>query len=132
MALHGLDSLRQALDDIDIPVNRELRVIYMQGLNNVGWAPIDQGRAAGNWFLKENRPSTETTTSTNGGNDLDKMPQWVLGKHLYYANNMPYINKLEYGGYGDGPKTLQGYSDQAVGGWVRKELLIMRAAIRAI
>ena len=137
MALHGLDSLRQALDDIDRPVNNKLKVIYLQGLGNIAIggpvARIGGGRSRSNWFLKVGSPSNETTEQKNQDPHLDKMPVNVLGKQVFYANNMPYINKLEYGGYpGDGPKTKNGYSDQAVGGWVRKELLIMRAAIRAI
>ena len=134
MALHGLDSLRQALDDIDRPVNNKLKTIYLQGLGNIaGGSPVDEGRARSNWFLKVGSKSNETTQQTNGDPHLDRMPESVLGKMVFYANNLPYINTLEYGGYaGDGPKTSQGYSDQAVGGWVRKELLIMRAAIRVI
>ena len=134
MALHGLDSLRQALDDIDRPVNNKLKVIVLQGFGNIaGGSALDTGRARSNWFLKIGSASNQTTAQTNSDPHLDKMPENILGKHLFYANNLPYINMLEYGGYpGDGPKTKQGYSDHAVGGWVRKELLIMRAAIRAI
>jgi hypothetical protein len=65
--------------------------------------------------------------------DVEKMPKSVLGKRLFYTNNLPYINVLEYGGFpGNGPKTALGYSDQAVGGWVRVEMHKMRKAIRGI
>jgi len=133
MPLKGVKSVRQAISKADEPYNKKLKGVFLQGLGNISaGTPVDEGRAAGNWFLKVGNPSTETTSSTNGGDDLDKMPQWVLGKKLFYANNMPYINMLEYGGYDDGAKTRLGYSDQAVGGWVRKELLIMRKGIRNI
>ncbi|GAF96509.1 unnamed protein product, partial [marine sediment metagenome] len=121
------------------PVNRRLKAIYLQGLGNISiGTPIDEGRAANNWFLTENAPFGGTTTLTSGNNSFEeRMPQSVIGKKLYYTNNMPYIMALEYGLYkGVGPKTVAGdggiYSDQAVGGWVRKELLTIRAAIRNI
>ena len=133
MALKGLDNMRQALMEIDRPLNNKLKGIYLQGLGNIAsGTPVDESRARSNWFLSIGSPSNETTEQDNGDPHLDKMPQSVLGKRVFYTNNMPYINKLEYGGYGDGPKTAQGYSDQAVGGWVRKELLLMRAGIRKI
>jgi hypothetical protein len=133
MALKGLDNMRQALMEIDRPLNNKLKGIYLQGLGNIAsGTPVDESRARSNWFLSIGSPSNETTEQDNGDPHLDKMPQSVLGKRVFYTNNMPYINKLEYGGYGDGPKTAQGYSDQAVGGWVRKELLIMRQGIRNI
>jgi len=135
MPLKGLPEMRKALKKVDEPYNTALRAIYFQGLGNIaGGTPEDTGRAAGNWFMRDGTPSTESTTSTNGGDDLDKMPQWVLGKRLYYANNMPYINMLEYGGYpGTGPNTINGWSRRVdIGGWVRVELLSMRKGIRNI
>ena len=137
MALHGLNSLRDALSAIDEPVNDKLKVIYLQGLGNIALggpvAQVEGGRSRSNWFLKVGSPSNETTEQKNQDTHLDRMPQNVLGKRIFYANNLPYINTLEYGGFpGNGPKTRDGYSDQAVGGWVRKELLIMRAGIRNI
>ena len=55
---------------------------------------------------------------------------------MFYANDMPYINKLEYGGFpnpaANPKKTVGGFSDQAPKGWVRGELLKMRKRIRAI
>ena len=65
------------------------------------------------------------------------MPKSILGKRLFFTNNLPYINKLEYGGYPNPPKnvtgkTAGGFSLQAPIGWVRKELKKMRKAIRNI
>lgn len=133
MALKGLTNVKKALSKIDEPYNKKLKGIYLQGLGNIaGGGPIDEGHLRSNWFLKVGSPSNETTTQTNEDPHLDRMPANVLGKRIFYANNLPYININEYGGYGDGPKTRGGFSDQSVGGWVRKELLIMRSAIRKI
>lgn len=133
MALRGVNNLREALDNIDVPINNKLKGIFLQALNNIAsGTPVDEGRARSNWFLKVGSPSNETTTQTNGDPHLDRMPANVIGVRLFYSNNLPYINKLEYGGYNEGPKTLSGYSDQAVGGWVRGELLRMRLGIRSI
>ena len=138
MGLKGLDNVKAAIADIDKPINDKLRGFYLQTLGNIaGGTPIDEGRTRSNWFLKVGSPSGDTTDDTSGNPHLDNMPEWVLGKKIFYANNLPNIIPLEYGGYkGVGPKTSIGpggiYSDQAVGGWVRKDLLIMRAAIRSI
>jgi hypothetical protein len=134
MPIRGLDGIRRSLSDVGDESNVKLRGILLQGLGNIaGGTPVDEGRARSNWFLKVGSPSNETTTQTNGDPHLDRMPNRVIGVRMFYANNLPYINKLEYGGYpSDGPKTRLGYSDQAVGGWVRSELLRIRAGIRTI
>ena len=138
MPIRGLDSLRRRLEDIDKPYNDALRTILMQSLGNIAaGTPVDEGRARSNWFLKIGSPSTEVTDSTDGNDHLDRMPNRVLGRVIYYANNLPYINALEYGGYrGVGDKTIAAsggiYSDQAAGGWVRGELMRMQSAIRNI
>lgn len=138
MPLVGLKRVKVAVKAVDKPLNNQLRGIMLQGLGNIaGATPVDEGRARSNWFLKVGSESGETTDDTSGNPHLDAMPQWVLGKKLYYTNNLPYINSLEYGGYrGVGPKTKAAaggiFSDQAVGGFVRTELLVMRSAIRKI
>lgn len=134
MALHGAANVMAAIEaEIELR-NDLLRAAILQSLGNIAvGTPVDQSRAASNWFLKIGSPSNKTTNSTNGDPHLNTMPNLVLGKRIFYVNNMPYINKLEYGGYpGDGPKTTGGFSNLAIGGWVRTELLIMRQSIRNI
>ena len=138
MPLVGLKRVKVAVKAVDKPLNNQLRGIMLQGLGNIAeGTPIDQGRAGSNWFLKVGSPSAEVTDDTSGNPHLETMPEWVLGKKLYYTNNLPYINALEYGGYrGVGEKTIASaggiYSKLAIGGWVRTELMIMRAGIRKI
>jgi hypothetical protein len=139
MPLEGLDDVKKAMRKRKRELNLSLKGIYLQGLGNISiGTPIDEGRTANNWFLTTGSPFGGTTTLTSGNNSFsERMPKSVLGKRIFYTNNMPNILTLEYGGYpGVGPKTAAGaggiYSDQAVGGWVRAELLTMRKAIRSI
>jgi len=64
--------------------------------------PVDTGRARGGW------------QSEMIGNVLS-------GKGLVFTlvNNVPYILKLEYGGYPPGPKIVGGYSAKSPKGMVR-------------
>ena len=135
MPLKGRKKLDKAITKRIKEKDNALRGIFIQGLGNIsGGTPVDEGRARNNWFLTLNSPANGVTSTTTGNTTNEtRMPKSVLGKRLFYTNNLPYINVLEYGGFpGNGPKTALGYSDQAVGGWVRKELLVMRKAIRGI
>jgi len=95
--------------------------------------PIDDGRARGNWFI-----NTKVTDETGGANKnkgsiyvQSSTPKNLLAKgtKLYLFNNLPYIHKLEYGGYGDGKETVNGFSKQAPKGMVRKNLLKWRGTL---
>ena len=89
--------------------------------------PVDEGRARANWFVTGQQPSVKITNnedaSRNGSDTafaaaiaVDKLNDWST---ITLTNNLPYINKLEFGGYGDGPKTANGYSKQAPVGMIR-------------
>lgn len=87
--------------------------------------PVDEGRAIGSWFATGQQPSTKV----NGPIDKDgkatakRAEQVVMGLKDYstftLTNNLPYIEKLEFGGYGDGPLTTGGYSNKAPAGMLR-------------
>ena len=53
------------------------------------------------------------------------LARWKIGDPIYITNSVPYAIVVEYGLYGkppgsaNGPKTIAGYSSQAVGGFVR-------------
>jgi hypothetical protein len=135
MALKGRSGLDKAIDKQIKFKDNTLKGFYLTALNGIkSGTPVDEGRARNNWFLSVGAPFTGTTKLTNGNNsEVNKMPTNVIGKRLFYSNNLPYINKLEYGGYpGNGPKTSVGFSDQAVGGFARVNLLKLRNAIRKI
>ena len=94
--------------------------------------------------------ATPSKGSTSGASKsimsaVNDMPDNVLGKTLYFTNGSPAIHSLEYGGYPD-PVALGtwidgkyqklsrgGYSKQTKpGGWVRKNLKLMRNKIRSL
>jgi hypothetical protein len=112
--------------------------------------PVDSGRARGNWFVTFDAPSNQKgsaiknkganyVATKTAGFDLMKKPKWFL------TNNMPYITKLEYGGYPNPVKkgtwnkrkgayekrSNGGYSKLAPKGMVRRNLLKWRRNLRA-
>ena len=127
-----------------------MRGVYLAGLKNiVQETPADTGRARNNWFLSVTAPSNKTTTSASigGGGSLSqasKMPKRVLGKKIFFTNNLPYAGILEYGGF---PKPVKkgsrikgryqklsrgGFSLQAPKGWVRRNLKLMQSKIKKL
>lgn len=89
--------------------------------------PVDTGRAKGNWQCTMTRPANGIIDSEQSEEvTIAKMVETTLKSSIkngiFLTNNLPYIQKLEYGGYGDGPKTQKGYSKQAPAGMVRVSL----------
>ena len=124
--------------------NKALRVAVIKVWSNIiVETPVDQGRARGNWFVTLGQPSqqlTERSDSTKGSSHVvSKTSDNMLGKKWFLTNNLPYIRKIEFGGYGnkDTDKTnSQGFSKLAPKGMVRTNLVkfpgILRKAFKAI
>ena len=150
MPLKGLKGVKLAIDQLEQSANDNVRGVYLAGLKNiVQETPADKGRARNNWFLSVTAPSNKTTTSASigGGASLSqasKMPKRVLGKKIFFTNNLPYIGILEYGGF---PKPVKkgsringryqklsrnGYSLQAPRGWVRINIKRMQSKIKKL
>ena len=139
MPLIGRAAVDKAIEKTYLDANDNDRGVYLAGLTEiVQGTPVDSGRARNNWFLSVGSPSGATTTSKSSGlatiRQLRKMPKRVLGRKLYFTNNLPYISKLEYGGYPvpGGDKTAGGFSLQAPDGWARKTLALMQSKIRKL
>ena len=141
MPLKGRNNVDKAIEQTVVNVNRDLRGVYLSGLKAmIKQSPVDEGRAKNNWFLTIGVPSSEATTSksdsgTNSISQASGMPKNILGKKLFFTNNLPYIETLEYGGYPDpnnGNKTRGGFSKQAPTGWVRKTLKAMAKKVRTL
>lgn len=95
--------------------------------------PVDTGRARGNWNATIDQPDDKTgsgseSSALSGARSTAAKIQ--PGQTFYLVNGLPYIRKLEYGGYGDGPKTVGGFSKQAPAGMIRVTAEEFRAAVR--
>lgn len=151
MPIKGLSKVYKAMDKAQQNLNNKVAAIYIEGLKRVVLATpvgvIDGGRARNNWFLSADSPSSKVTQlgSSSGHSSIARiegMPKIVLGRKLYFTNNMPYIETLEYGGYPNPPKkgslingnyvklSNGGYSKQAPNGMARISIEKMAAAIR--
>ncbi len=129
MPLHGLRKVKDAIEDRVNDMNDHLRAIYLQGLSNIAvGTPVLEGMARNGWFLSDGTPlETLPSSASKGGADslarLARMPDYVLGLNIYYANNLPYINRLNYTDWAIVPGTR---------GWVNREITQMQTAIRRI
>ena len=153
MPLLGREKVSFELNEgIKSRLNTNLKGVYLSGLGNIiAGTPADEGIHRNSWFLTVGVASNATTTSKNktGASSirqLSKMPQSVLGKKLYFTNNAPAINALEYGGFPSPVKrgsyikssksyqilSVNGFSKQAPSGWVRKTLIAMANKIRSL
>ena len=85
--------------------------------------PVDEGRARGNWVASLAGYSTATTENTGANlSQVESVTDGAAGSVFYLTNNLPYIGKLEFGGYpnpSSGEKTINGFSTQAPQGMVR-------------
>jgi hypothetical protein len=140
MPLIGRNKVDAALVDLPNKVNDDLRKIYFVGLRDViKGTPVDKGGARNGWFLTSGSASVSTRNKSKSGSgsirSLIQMTGSVINKKIFFTNNLPYIETLEYGGYPNpnkGDKTKGGYSNQAPKGWVRSIMLEMRNKIRAL
>lgn len=89
-------------------------------------SPVDTGRFRMNWQAAGSSPETGTVAGVDktGSTSINKMASVIVGlkdwSEFTLANNLPYANVIEYGGYpGEGPNTTGGYSKQAPSGVVR-------------
>ena len=103
------------------------RLLRMLALKAVGIVvkrtAVDTGRARNNWNVAIGRPDWNTTEETNKSEDVTRFRTVLadarFGDSVYITNGLPYIGKLEFGGYPAGPKVTAGYPTQAPGGMVR-------------
>ena len=108
MPLHGRSGLRQALGRVRDDVNNTITAAYIYGLGEIIQAtPVhfkDGGRLKNNWLLSVGWPTLGTTVSANSTGassyaQLSRIPADVLGKKIYFVNNLDYAAVVEYGGY---------------------------------
>lgn len=129
--------LREALSDAlaankaltKSDMNKAVRVTAIKIWGDIiKLTPVDSGRARGNWFI-----GMSVTPEVGSANErkgtayvVDALPKDVISNKVFLYNNLPYIEKLEFGGYGneDTEKTnTRGFSKLAPKGMVRVSLL---------
>jgi hypothetical protein len=158
MPLLGREKVQHELEvGILNRMNTNLKGVYLSGLGNIIAAtPADEGVHRNAWRLSTGTPSstkvkTGSETGANSIAQVAKMPAVVLGKRIFFTNNAPAIETLEYGYYPDPVKkgsyvkesksyqklSIGGYSKQLVeggfsNGWVRATLIAMQNKIRSL
>ena len=123
---------------------RNVRKAYAFGLYSsiVKKTPVDTGRARGNWNITVGVDDyTQSENVTPKFHSSNEVPDPKGDETIYISNNLPYITKLEYGGYPNPPKggsgkTVNGYSRQAPEGMVGVTLAnnenIFNSAVRSV
>jgi len=108
-------------------------------------SPVDEGTFRSNWYVTADRPSNQVNpnASISQGAAIETMATVVSGlpsyKRIILANNLPYAEVIEFGGYPDPvkkgtfvkgkgyvKKSAGGYSKQAPKGVVRTNVLRFR------
>lgn len=92
-------------------------------------SPVDEGTFRSNWFLTQGQPSQRTDEDLvlSEQNIINGIVQNVMRFEglapIYFTNNLPYSEVIEYGEFPDGPNTTGGYSRQAPQGVLRVNVL---------
>jgi hypothetical protein len=100
--------------------------------------PVDKGGARANWQPSIGSPAVGTVnaTDTSGAATMAKVQAKIAtmdaGDIIYLTNNLPYILKLEEGGYPDGPKTIGGFSRKAPAGMVALTVQKFQSIVRQL
>jgi len=128
--------LRKALDKSQeltrTQYNKALRIAAIKTWGDVIVATpvalVNGGRARGSWFVGLNVTDETSDSNKNKGPGYiaKELPNDLTKQKVFLYNNLPYIEKLEFGGYGpeDTEKTnSQGFSKQAPRGMLRVSLL---------
>jgi hypothetical protein len=100
-------------------------------------SPVDTGRLRGNWNVGINSVNTTEYPEDRSGGQADTralgaLSKFKVGDTIWITNNLPYVAKLEYGLYGNGAKTVGGYSKQAPQGFIRITYLEVMGAFENI
>tara|TARA_R110000823_G_scaffold274081_1_gene393047 strand:- start:1459 stop:1905 length:447 start_codon:yes stop_codon:yes gene_type:complete len=142
MPIKGRTKVDKALQQTKAKASDDIRGVYFIGLSAIiKQTPVDEGRARNNWFLTIGMPFSLTSgrgASKSGSSSfrsLQEIPEYVMNKKVYFTNNLPYIETLEYGRYPNpnkGTETAGGFSNQAQGGWVRTTLIAMQNKIKTL
>jgi len=118
------DEIRQFNIDFSNLSDEVFRVTVIKFFGQIVRAsPVDEGRFRANWFVTINRPSVNVGPIISEDQVNQRIERKVNGvresRVFWLTNNLPYSEVIEFGGFGDGPKTSGGFSRQAPKGVVR-------------
>lgn len=152
MPIHGMANVKKAIAKKKKAMNDKVYAAYAYGLGQVIIStPVhfkDGGRLKNGWLLSVNSPKTgaklaKSSSGSGSFTELATMPKWVIGKKIYFSNNLPWAPLVEYGGYPNpvimGTWTgksyqklsVSGYSRQAPAGMARISIKKIQKRIRA-
>ncbi|NOQ31791.1 MAG: hypothetical protein GQ570_11775 [Helicobacteraceae bacterium] len=90
-------------------------------------SPVDEGRFRANWMPAVGGYDSSTTESEDEQkairNVIKEANTYKSGDLLTLTNNLPYAEAIEFGLYGDGQKTVGGFSKKAPSGVVGVNIL---------
>ncbi len=121
-------SFSEIIHRIEGNIDTEVRALTVGIFGSIiKMTPVDTGRAKGNWQCTIGSPANGETDTLGEGAAMSAMIGAVprgAGKCVFLTNNLPYIKKIEYGGYSQGKYTTSktnsdGFSIQAPAGMVR-------------
>lgn len=100
-------------------------------------SPVDTGRLRNNWNVGISHIDTTSHGADKSGVEastrgLAELSKFNLGNTVWITNSLPYVYKLEFGLYGKGDKTVNGFSTQAPHGFIRITHQEITAAFESI
>ena len=118
------DTINEFVLQFDEGVENTMRATAIATFTGViKGSPVDEGTFRGAWVASDGNVasgasshSSESAVTSAMTNKILGLPKW---DEFTFTNNLPYALVIEYGLYGDGPKTVGGYSKQAPAGVVR-------------
>jgi len=120
------DQIREFNIDFSNLFDEVFRITVIKFFGQIVQAsPVDTGRFRANWFATISRPSRKVEpNSEKSENEVNQRIERVVNgaripRIFWLTNNLPYSEVIEFGGFGDGPKTTGGFSRQAPKGVVR-------------
>lgn len=152
MAEYGIEDIHNFAKITEDKIEQIFRLSAIQLFKSVILkTPVDTGRARSNWQTEIGKFSKGEIDHIKNNEALiadmiNKVNEGTIAQGYFLANNLPYIQKLEYGGYPLAPKqgswdkkkkdfvikTEGGFSKQAPEGMVRISLEEVKADLKRI
>ncbi len=111
-----IDDMRKDADEF---IRRDFQATALQLFSLiVEETPVDKGTAKGGWQPSVGWPDL-SGGAANPNKTITSLPKNPLLVPYILSNPLPYIDVLEFGGYGPGPLTVGGFSKLAPRGMIR-------------